>query len=157
MTVLSIIIKTFSYKNLIKANIILKVKFLRKNCFCLYHHVRQSEENIRLTNSFSHQITVPVSVLGHVSCVTDKIVKLHIYVTIKFSSNRLNEMRILKFLNVVNLRSRSRSQVRSGSGPRSGPKGPRTKDQRPGPGLTLYLVCHPPTHPLTTTKLFLGR
>ena len=48
----------------------------------------------------------------------------------------------------VKLRSRSRSQVRSRSGPRSGPKGPRTKDQRPGPGLSLNLVCHsPPTHP----------
>ena len=42
----------------------------------------------------------------------------------------------------------------SGPGPRSGPgqvpgqvqkvQGPRTK--RPGPGLTLNLVCHPPTH-----------
>ena len=32
----------------------------------------------------------------------------------------------------------------SGQGPRSGPKGPRTKDQSPGPGLTLNLVCHPP-------------
>ena len=39
-------------------------------------------------------------------------------------------------------------QVRSRSGPRSGPKGPRAKDQRPGPGLTLNLVCHHP--PLTT-------
>ena len=38
---------------------------------------------------------------------------------------------------------RSRSQVRSRSGPRSGPKGPTTKDQRPGPGLTLNLVCVP--------------
>ena len=28
----------------------------------------------------------------------------------------------------------------SGPGPRSGPKGPRTKDQRPGPGLTLKLI-----------------
>ena len=37
---------------------------------------------------------------------------------------------------------RSRSQFRSRSGPRSGPKGPRTKDQRPGPGVTLNLVCH---------------
>ena len=37
----------------------------------------------------------------------------------------------------VKLRSRSRS------GPRSGPEGPRTKDQRPGPWLTLKLVCHP--------------
>ena len=38
----------------------------------------------------------------------------------------------------------------SGPGPglRSGPEGPRTKDQRPGPGLTLNLVCHPPTHHL---------
>ena len=33
-------------------------------------------------------------------------------------------------------------QVRSRSGPRSGPEGPRTKDQRPGPGLTLNFVCH---------------
>ena len=54
-------------------------------------------------------------------------------------------------LEIVKLRSRS--QVRSRSGPRSGPKGPRAKDQRPGPGLTLNLVCH---HQLTTTtsKLF---
>ena len=53
-------------------------------------------------------------------------------------------------LSIVKLNSRSRSQVRSRSGPRSGPKGPRTKDQRPGPGLTLNLVYHP----LTTSKLF---
>ena len=33
---------------------------------------------------------------------------------------------------IVKLRSRSRS----------GPKGPKTKDQRHGPGLTLKLVCH---------------
>ena len=56
---------------------------------------------------------------------------------------------------IVKLRSRSRSQVRSRSGPRSGPKGPRTKDPRPGPGLTLNLVYHPPTHP--PIKLFFGR
>ena len=55
------------------------------------------------------------------------------------------------YLSIVKLRSRSRSQVRSRSGPRSGPKGQRTKGQRPGPGLTLNLVCHPPT-----TKLFTG-
>ena len=33
--------------------------------------------------------------LCQVSCVTDKFVKLHIYMTIKLSSNRLNKMRIL--------------------------------------------------------------
>ena len=49
---------------------------------------------------------------------------------------------------IVKLRSRSRSQVRSRSGPWSGPKGPRTKDQRPGVGLTINLVCH--HSPLTT-------
>ena len=43
-----------------------------------------------------------------------------------------------------------------GPGPRSGPKGPRTKDQRPEPGLTLNLVCHHHPPP-TTSKLFLGR
>ena len=52
----------------------------------------------------------------------------------------------------VKLRSRSRSQVRSRSGPRSGPKGPRTKDQRPGPGLYTKFglpltTHHSPTHP----------
>ena len=41
----------------------------------------------------------------------------------------------------------------SGPGPRSGPgqvPGPRTKGQRPGPWLTLNLVCHPLTahHPV---------
>ena len=46
---------------------------------------------------------------------------------------------------VVKLRSRSRSQVRSRSGPRSDPKGPRTKDQRPGPGLYIKFGL-PPTH-----------
>ena len=55
---------------------------------------------------------------------------------------------------IVKLRSRSRYQVRSRSGPRSGTKGPRTKGQRPGPGLTINLVCHPP--PLTTQQTFLG-
>ena len=56
---------------------------------------------------------------------------------------------------IVKLRSRSRSQVRSRSGPRSGPEGPRTKDQRPGPGLALNLVCHPLT--TTTQQTFLGQ
>ena len=46
---------------------------------------------------------------------------------------------------VVKLRSRSRVKVRSRSGPRSGPKGPRTKDQRPGPGLNIKFGL-PPTH-----------
>ena len=54
----------------------------------------------------------------------------------------------LKLAQCVIVKLRSRFQVRSRSGPRSGPKGPRTKDQRPGPGLTLNLVCHP----LTTTQ-----
>ena len=49
---------------------------------------------------------------------------------------------------------RSRSQVRSRSGPRSGPKGPRTKDQRPGPGLYTKFGLPPTT--TTTSKLFLG-
>ena len=57
---------------------------------------------------------------------------------------------------IVKLRSRSSSPVRSRSGPRLGPEGPRTKDQRTGPGLTLNLVCHHHS-PLTTSKLFLGR
>mgnify|MGYP001404103767 CR=1 FL=1 len=51
---------------------------------------------------------------------------------------------------IVKLRSRSRSQVMSMSGPRSGPKGPRSKDQRPGPGLYTKFGL-----PLST-KLFLG-
>ena len=58
---------------------------------------------------------------------------------------------------IVKLRSRSRSEVRSRSGPWSGLEDPRTRDPRPGPGLTLNLVCHLPPHPLTTSKLFYGR
>ena len=40
----------------------------------------------------------------------------------------------------------------SGPGPRSGPDGPETKDQRPGPGLNIKFGLSPPT-----TKLFFGR
>ena len=69
--------------------------------------------------------------------------------------NRLEQHLLLCIMLIVKLRSRSRTQVRSRSGHRSGPKGPRTKDQRPGPGLTLNLVCH--HSPPTTTKLFLER
>ena len=46
---------------------------------------------------------------------------------------------------IVKLRSRSRS----------GPKGPRTKGQRPGPGLYIKFGHSPPL--TTTTKLFFGR
>ena len=46
---------------------------------------------------------------------------------------------------------RYRSQVRS----KSGPEGPRTKVQRPGPGLYTKFGLSPPTHPLTS-KLFSG-
>ena len=53
----------------------------------------------------------------------------------------LENINMKSYDNIVKLRFRT--QVRS----RSGPEGPRTKDQRPGPGLTLNLVCH---HPLTT-------
>ena len=53
---------------------------------------------------------------------------------------------IQNIFGIVKLRSRSRSQVRSRSGPRSGLKGPRTKDQRPGPGLYIKFGL-----PLTTT------
>ena len=45
-------------------------------------------------------------------------------------------------------------QVRSR---RSGPEGPRTKDERAGPGLTLNLACHhhhsPPPPPLNFSPL----
>ena len=55
-----------------------------------------------------------------------------------FLTKRVLDMGHVKLILVDQfiVKLRSRSQFRSRSGPRSGPKGPRTKDQ--GPGLTLF-------------------
>ena len=50
---------------------------------------------------------------------------------------------VMKQGEIVNLRSRS--QVRSRSGPRSVPEGPKSKVQRPGPGLYIKFCLSPPT------------
>ena len=53
----------------------------------------------------------------------------------RYVKDMINQIQIVKL--------RSRSQVRSRSGPRSGSKGPRTKDQRPGPGLYIKFGLPP--------------
>ena len=56
------------------------------------------------------------------------------------------------FLHIfIFVKLRSRSRVRS----QIGPKGPRTKDKRPGPGLYTKFGCH--HHSPPTTKLFFRR
>jgi len=74
-------------------------------------------------NVFSYQ-NVTWSIMYHPVCTWINLIVVNIVA--RLGGRLLGQVSL-----IVKLRSRSRSQVRS----RSGPKGPRSKDQRPGPGL----------------------